>query len=211
MKKAARLFNIIGIVVFVIVLMVINYTNIGLIFKHPICKTSDVCDVVWFVILPVFLIVDLVIHILANIHESKSRQIKLVIKQIIISFLIFTEITIVSLALSSNSQVLFSIKDEDNSVKYVAKYKMFLNSASFSLYSGFFENKPITNSESISGLVDSYEIGWIDENNFNIKISDEKEKHNSIYSFIAPDELKTISLEEFISQKYIKTNKYYYN
>ena len=69
----ANILNISGFSGSIIIFIVLNNTDIGLLFSHPFCKTHHLFDVFFYVV-PVYFIVLIIVNLKAVKTENKENQ-----------------------------------------------------------------------------------------------------------------------------------------
>lgn len=189
-KRAAVVhlsFNIIGAIFWLVVYSVVR-------------AVFDPAEMIFGILLyavPVYLLIDLLIHII-----SGKKKVKAFFVQLLISLLIFAELCFLCFILSLMSPgCMIGVKSPDNSSSFVIKeYKK-----TDSVYLSVIDRKSSvkqSNSAPSKRAIESCEISWVDNENFNFIISDSK-RGGVYYSFSSPDKLTEISKEEYESQNYI--------
>lgn len=205
-KSIGKILNITAAIGFVVVYNIVTFTYIGLCFFGPVCTTSGICMNIWTYVVPIYLLIDLLVHIFINRKEKIKEQILLLLKQLGISFLIFFELVSLSCMLSIISySCLIEAKSPDNNCSYIIKDKVFLENDNLTVIN-IDHSKTESNSVPIQGLLSFCEISWIDNDHFNIFISSSN-MGNFYYSYDGPDKLISISEDEYNSHKYINVDK----
>lgn len=213
-KKISILLNIVGPIIFIIFIFLLKFSDLVLYLSWPSVNKLDVFGVWFVVILPVYFIINLIIHI---ISAKKEEKMVMFIKQFGFGFVMYIVLVCITLvvAFSPYNDYLYAYSSPTGDTTYILEEittkgneRFFIKKKSNLIFSDQICEAEYTKIEHAK-----YEISWIDNQTFNIKLipsSSEKDKTELYYTFQSLQQIETISKDEYEKQKYIKTEEFFY-